>query len=450
MDPDPHVERIADLLRRGIAAVKEGQRDRARDLLMHVVEQDEENISAWMWLSGVVDDLEDREICMENVLTLDPDNEVARRGLAWVRAERQKRGPQIPQAAGPPATPPSVTADCARRGGAPCPPRPGVSKTAWRQTWTAGVPCSPRPGPPAKEPWDHPTDPLLCPYCASPTQEDDRRCPMCGGDLWIQVRRREEPSWWLWNVVVIQLALTVLLAVLPLVILTFVAYQVIGELNPFPLLPVYMGLSSDVAPQVASAALERVPRLYVLAVAGLALFSLIMLIATYLRWKPVFYTLLGQFALLLAGSIVAAALGQYYGIICGGAGSLVSLVMLFIVLQLEDDFLSDSRRIYYGIGGKVKSGMAMLAQGRSYARQKMWALAVLYLRAAVGRAPEQVAGHVELARAYIHLGRHNLAGRALQEARRSHPDDPQVIELTALLNGQRAAQEGRTPRKELT
>jgi hypothetical protein len=91
MDPDPHVERIADLLRRGIAAAKEGQRDRARDLLMRVVEQDEENISAWMWLSGVVDDLEDREICMENVLTLDPDNEVARRGLAWVRTERQKR-----------------------------------------------------------------------------------------------------------------------------------------------------------------------------------------------------------------------------------------------------------------------------------------------------------------------------------------------------------------------
>jgi tetratricopeptide (TPR) repeat protein len=442
MDPDPQVESIADLLRRGIAAAKEGQCDRARDLLMRVVEQDEENISAWTWLSGVVDDLEDREICMENVLTLDPDNEVARRGLAWVRAERQKRGPQVSQAAGPPATPPSVAADSARRGGAPCLPRPGVSETAWRQTWTAGAPCPPRPGLPAKEPWDHPIDPLLCPYCASPTQEDNRRCSTCGGDLWVQVRRREEPSWWLWNVVVLQLALTVFLAVLPLVILTFVAYRVVGELNPFPLLPAYLGLSSDVAPQAASAALEQVPRLYVLAATGLALFSLIMLIATYLRWKPVFYALLGQFALLLAGSIVAAALGQYYGIICGGAGSLVSLVMLFIVLQLENDFLSDSRRIYYGIGGKVKSGMAMLAQGRSYARQKMWALAVLYLRAAVGRAPEQVAGHVELTRAYIHLGRHDLAGRALQEARRSHADDPQVIELTALLSGQRAAQEG--------
>ena len=83
------MEDVSALLREGIAAVKADQRERARDLLMRVVDQDEESVLAWLWLSGVVDSLEDREVCLENVLTLDPDNEHARRGLAWVRQQQK-------------------------------------------------------------------------------------------------------------------------------------------------------------------------------------------------------------------------------------------------------------------------------------------------------------------------------------------------------------------------
>jgi cytochrome c-type biogenesis protein CcmH/NrfG len=64
----------------------------------------------------------------------------------------------------------------------------------------------------------------------------------------------------------------------------------------------------------------------------------------------------------------------------------------------------------------------------------MWALAILYLRAAVAKMPEQIAPHLELAMAYVHLGRHDMARRALQEARRWHPDHPRLAELAALLN----------------
>jgi hypothetical protein len=82
------MEDINALLQEGIAAARAGQRERACDLLMQVIEQDEENVAAWLWLSGVVDSLEDREVCLENVLTLDPDNEHARRGLAWVQQQK--------------------------------------------------------------------------------------------------------------------------------------------------------------------------------------------------------------------------------------------------------------------------------------------------------------------------------------------------------------------------
>ena len=70
-----------DLLRQGITAAKAGQREHARELLMRVVEQDDENALAWLWLSGVVDSLDDREVCLENVLSVDPDNDAAQRGL---------------------------------------------------------------------------------------------------------------------------------------------------------------------------------------------------------------------------------------------------------------------------------------------------------------------------------------------------------------------------------
>ena len=64
------------------------QRERARDLLMRVVEQDEENALAWLWLSGVVDGLDDREICLENVLSIEPDNTLAQKGLQVLRQQQ--------------------------------------------------------------------------------------------------------------------------------------------------------------------------------------------------------------------------------------------------------------------------------------------------------------------------------------------------------------------------
>jgi len=70
-----------ELLQKGIALAKAGRREEARDILLQVVEQDERNESAWLWISGVVDTDDDKAIALENVLTLNPNNEWARRGL---------------------------------------------------------------------------------------------------------------------------------------------------------------------------------------------------------------------------------------------------------------------------------------------------------------------------------------------------------------------------------
>jgi len=70
-----------DLLQQGIALAKSGRHEEARAILLQVIEQDEQNESAWLWLSGVVDSEDDKAVALENVLTLNPNNEWAKRGL---------------------------------------------------------------------------------------------------------------------------------------------------------------------------------------------------------------------------------------------------------------------------------------------------------------------------------------------------------------------------------
>ena len=99
---------LKTLLEEGIAAAKAGQKEQARQCLMRVVEADETNEQAWLWLSGVVESLEDRQVCLENVLALNPDSGPAKKGLAWITQQRAKQGlPSLPEAPQPVAPPPS-------------------------------------------------------------------------------------------------------------------------------------------------------------------------------------------------------------------------------------------------------------------------------------------------------------------------------------------------------
>ena len=101
---------IQTTLNQAIEAAKAGRKAEARQLLEAVLDADQRNEQAWLWLSGVVDDDEERTICLENVLTINPHNEVARKGLAALGAvpatdqlaspdvlEGEPGGPSIPE-----------------------------------------------------------------------------------------------------------------------------------------------------------------------------------------------------------------------------------------------------------------------------------------------------------------------------------------------------------------
>lgn len=160
-------------LQEGIQAAKAGDRERARALLLSVVEADEENEQGWLWLGGVMETWAERRICLENVLTLNPDNEVAQRGLAKLNALapvdmdtpiRQKTIKPVSAAAAilyPEYHIQEVedrfwTDDNLTRQ-----PNPVlfIQDSSYDDVWTSGKP--------------------LCAFCANPVSAHDNRCSQC-------------------------------------------------------------------------------------------------------------------------------------------------------------------------------------------------------------------------------------------------------------------------------
>ncbi len=69
------------LLAKGIDAVQRGDWAEAVEHLLEAVECDRENEQAWLWLSRAVESDEQKKICLENVLVLDPEYEFAKEEL---------------------------------------------------------------------------------------------------------------------------------------------------------------------------------------------------------------------------------------------------------------------------------------------------------------------------------------------------------------------------------
>lgn len=73
-------------LRAGIEAAKTGEKNKARRLLEQVVEADQTNETAWLWLSAVVDTRAERIRCLETALKLNPANQESKMALEWLRS----------------------------------------------------------------------------------------------------------------------------------------------------------------------------------------------------------------------------------------------------------------------------------------------------------------------------------------------------------------------------
>lgn len=146
---------IAELLRRGIAAARARREEEAREILTRVTDLDERNEQAWLWLSGVVASLEERRVCLENALSINPANFYAQAGLRWVNQQ---------------ISPPSALEECCPR----C--RSAIPPTA-RACPQCGLPLV-----------------VACPVCRQYVEVERATCPGCG---WMLGDSRGGARYWL-------------------------------------------------------------------------------------------------------------------------------------------------------------------------------------------------------------------------------------------------------------
>ena len=76
------VENTHDALAEAIAAIRQGDRDRGRELILAVLEADPRNETAWSWACDVAETTEERIHCLKQILALNPSHEAARHYLA--------------------------------------------------------------------------------------------------------------------------------------------------------------------------------------------------------------------------------------------------------------------------------------------------------------------------------------------------------------------------------
>lgn len=84
------------MLQEAIAAIQNGNRARARDLLTRLLKNGQDNPEYWIWMSAVVETAKERSFCLNQVLKLDPENPAARRGLAMMGAAPVDESQVIP------------------------------------------------------------------------------------------------------------------------------------------------------------------------------------------------------------------------------------------------------------------------------------------------------------------------------------------------------------------
>ncbi|MBW7846427.1 MAG: zinc ribbon domain-containing protein [Bacteroidia bacterium] len=72
---------MATPLENGIAAAKAGNKQLAMDYLKQAITEDPRNVTAWLWVSSLVDNTERKIFCYQKVLAIDPTNKYALQGM---------------------------------------------------------------------------------------------------------------------------------------------------------------------------------------------------------------------------------------------------------------------------------------------------------------------------------------------------------------------------------
>jgi tetratricopeptide (TPR) repeat protein len=392
---------LKQLLRDGITAARAGQKERARDLLLRVIEQNERSEPAWLWLSGIVDDPEERRICLENVLAINPNNAAAQAGLRFLAGSDQSpQGVlrQEPAAFAPPESP------------APRPPMPAPAVTP-----PSSAP--PRPAPATLE-----FDPYGCPYCGGSVTSDEPRCDNCGRLVELRYQKRSDGQWMGW------LALFVALQGIVGVGEAYLASR-IAEIGQLPAWlsesPVRFLIGPAFHLASVESNLDRLGQTLVIMNGVLAVLCMALALGIVLRSRIAYFAALFVVGLLGVTAVV--------GLVVGFSGLLPGLVRLGLIafcfkwlMDAAPAFEWMTRRYYPDIDPDLQTDLDYYDQGSHYWDMGMWAKAAAHWQVAARLVPTKVEYHTALAKAYVKLDYMAAALAEADKALAQAPDDEQL------------------------
>jgi tetratricopeptide (TPR) repeat protein len=393
-------------LREGIAAVKSGESEKARGLLLRVIETDERNEQAWLWLSGVVETDEERRICLENVLAINPGSASAQTGLA--------RLADLPVAE--PGGQPLAKRYTMRRERIPVSlasavlyPEQQVQEWSWaepemaiqRQGHDTPIVAQSK----FDDVWTSEAD--ICAYCAQPLSAEDEKCPNCQRNLIREHYRYPKPSSNLY-------AYSALLAAQSQLFLAQSIYSVIQNqalllqaiILPAIFTTIFFGLAIGV--------LARKQLAFLASMIG---FFIILLVVVASILTPIDFTFL---QLPVQDPAITSFINSFGNLISTIIKTfqlaLTVVAFLYGLLLVAPDFTRDRQRITAVLSKRLKLPADYHAKAKELARKGMWASAILHWQHAAGKEPHTILYQRHLGLAYAQLGFYERSLDILQSA----------------------------------
>jgi hypothetical protein len=385
---------MQDRLQAGIAAIKRRDLASGRAWLLEVVEQDDHQELAWLWLSVAVAGLADKEIALENVLTINPDNATARK-----RLNRLKNAAALAK------------------------PLPGLTA----DDDLAGAPADTD---------DSLDDPYQCPYCGHLTKVDDTLCPRCRQSLYVVVPK-EAMSEFLKTALLVLGALAALgLMEVATPFLALTAAQA-ADPGPFRFLLTVPGadlLLGNFLRPAYTVGLAQTLMIILVMRSGL-LFGC--LLGLRLRWAPIYYAALALFGVDLLWNVGLLVTGYLSVMACLLNVGLLAAI-LFLLVGSHREFAVGRERLWTRPERKAHSAKDFYWRGLAHSREGRWALAVAQWRKAVGLAPRETQYAKDLGIGLAQIRRFDRSVRVLEEVQRQAPHDLQIAKVLALVREQMA------------
>lgn len=416
----------------GISAAKAGSPAEARELLLQVIEADRQNELAWLWLSSVMDSEENRRICLENVLVLNPDSEPARRGLARLDAQpdaSEPSGPDPKQARrfNPPITPAAAIL------------YPERQVNEWHEPDPLPLPRSPAITYGVRsnydDIWEREDD--ICVYCAAVLSYDDTRCPSCKRNLLVSQYRYPRAS------TDLTLYAVFLMGVAQLYFLQVLLDVILGESI---LIAIWHGFLFA----VILALIVGIFRRKFWAYATSMVLSMLILAAFLLSLAtgPAAEESISQPGQAdLIQTLTDSGVSKVANTVSNFLPSLqmvaVALALLYALLKVGPDFERVRTRQTAAVAKGLRDAPGFYARGKEYATEKKWAGAVLHWQRAAALDPNQVYYQRVLGDAYARLGFYERSLDVLKSAYEVSANEETRAALAALIEAVRQAQAGR-------